>query len=87
MVLPRASKQEYDSWVTLGNPGWGWDDLVPYFKKAETFLPATPDQVLPGVTPKQQSDAAAGLNQYLGFSGPIQVGHSKFSIIPLTFNA
>lgn len=34
MQLDRASAADYDSWEQLGNPGWGWKGLLPYFKKA-----------------------------------------------------
>ncbi|KAH7337844.1 alcohol oxidase [Rhizoctonia solani] len=37
MVFDRASKTEYDAWRTLGNPGWDWNNLLPYMKSAERF--------------------------------------------------
>lgn len=33
MFMPRGSKADYDIWEELGNPGWGWDNLLPYFIK------------------------------------------------------
>lgn len=33
MFFDRGSASDYDAWVQLGNLGWGWDDLLPYFKK------------------------------------------------------
>ncbi|KAK8037316.1 hypothetical protein PG991_000662 [Apiospora marii] len=35
----RGSKADYDAWEALGNPGWGWDGLLPYFRKSSTFAP------------------------------------------------
>lgn len=35
MVYTRGHKWDYDHWASLGNTGWGWDDVLPYFKKAE----------------------------------------------------
>lgn len=35
MAYVRGSKQDYDDWANLGNPGWSWNDLLPYFKKSE----------------------------------------------------
>ncbi len=32
----RGSRVDYDAWRDAGNPGWGWDDLFPYFMKSET---------------------------------------------------
>ena len=32
----RTGAADYDEWASMGNPGWGFDDLLPYFKKAET---------------------------------------------------
>jgi choline dehydrogenase len=32
----RGSASDYDDWETLGNPGWGFDDLLPYFRRAES---------------------------------------------------
>ena len=34
----RGSPADYGEWVALGNPGWGFDDLLPYFKRLETDL-------------------------------------------------
>jgi choline dehydrogenase len=32
---PRGSPADYDEWATLGNPGWGFDDVLPYLKRLE----------------------------------------------------
>ncbi|KAM3065794.1 hypothetical protein ACMFMF_010722 [Clarireedia jacksonii] len=37
MCWTRGGAADYDAWVALGNPGWGWDDMLPYFKKTETY--------------------------------------------------
>lgn len=36
MVYIRGQAQDFDDWRELGNPGWGWNDVLPYFKKSET---------------------------------------------------
>ena len=41
----RGSKADYDAWEALGNPGWGWRGLLPYFRKSTTFIPPTPQAV------------------------------------------
>ena len=33
----RGSAADYDGWESLGNPGWGWSGLLPYFKKVNPF--------------------------------------------------
>jgi choline dehydrogenase-like flavoprotein len=35
MVFDRGSSADYDRWRALGNRGWGWKDLLPYFKKVQ----------------------------------------------------
>jgi choline dehydrogenase len=35
MVYVRGLAQDFDDWLAFGNPGWGWDDVLPYFKKME----------------------------------------------------
>ncbi|KZZ81354.1 GMC oxidoreductase, partial [Oleiphilus sp. HI0133] len=36
MVYIRGHESDYDHWRELGNEGWGFSDLLPFFKKAET---------------------------------------------------
>ncbi|MFN7723970.1 MAG: GMC family oxidoreductase [Rubrivivax sp.] len=35
MIYLRGQPQDYDAWAAAGNPGWGWADVLPYFKRAE----------------------------------------------------
>ncbi len=35
MIYMRGQKSDYDGWRELGNLGWGWDDVLPLFKKTE----------------------------------------------------
>ncbi|KAM0559948.1 hypothetical protein ACHAPJ_003900 [Fusarium lateritium] len=43
MVYDRGSKADYDRWAELGNSGWQWKTLLPFFKKNEKFTPPTAD--------------------------------------------
>ena len=35
MCYIRGQAQDYDHWASLGNPGWGFSDVLPYFKRSE----------------------------------------------------
>lgn len=35
MIYNRGSAADYDALVRLGNPGWGWDDMLPIFRRIE----------------------------------------------------
>lgn len=37
MIYMRGQRQDYDSWRDAGNPGWGWDDVLPVFKSMEDY--------------------------------------------------
>lgn len=35
MVYIRGHRDDYEEWKTAGNPGWGWDDVLPAYKAIE----------------------------------------------------
>ena len=35
MLYIRGHAGDYDEWASLGCPGWGWQDVLPYFQRAE----------------------------------------------------
>nr|WP_069301049.1 GMC family oxidoreductase N-terminal domain-containing protein [Neptunicoccus sediminis] len=46
LLYVRGQAEDFDGWRQLGNEGWGWDDVLPYFKKAESWKgePKSPDR-------------------------------------------
>jgi choline dehydrogenase len=38
MVYSRGQHADFDGWAERGNPGWRYEDVLPYFKKAETRI-------------------------------------------------
>ncbi|KAF3905306.1 hypothetical protein ABW21_db0209573 [Orbilia brochopaga] len=41
MLFDRGAAEDYNNWAALGNPGWDFQGLLPYFKKSTKF--GTPD--------------------------------------------
>jgi choline dehydrogenase len=37
MIYVRGQPEDFDHWSQLGNRGWSWDDVLPVFKKAESW--------------------------------------------------
>jgi choline dehydrogenase len=43
MIYMRGQARDYELWRQMGNPGWAWDDLLPYFKKHQDQWAMDPD--------------------------------------------
>src|SRR3954462_3277814 len=37
MIYVRGQPEDFDHWGQLGNRGWSWDDVLPYFTRAENW--------------------------------------------------
>ena len=35
MIYMRGQARDYDQWRQMGNRGWGWDDVLPYFRRSQ----------------------------------------------------
>jgi choline dehydrogenase len=38
MIYMRGQREDYDQWRQAGNRGWGWDEVLPYFRKSEDYV-------------------------------------------------
>jgi len=43
MLYLRGQVEDYDGWRQTGLTGWGWDDVLPYFKKSEDYVDGPSD--------------------------------------------
>jgi choline dehydrogenase-like flavoprotein len=59
MCYIRGQQADYDHWAAEGNAGWGWNDVLPYFKRSETNERAAP--------------AGSDFAQWHGSAGPLNV--------------
>jgi choline dehydrogenase len=63
MAHVRAHRSSYDDWAAAGATGWGYDDLLPYFRRSETTEGRDPyyrgtDGPMHPMTPRRQPPAA-----------------------------
>ncbi|KAJ5788245.1 Glucose-methanol-choline oxidoreductase [Penicillium paradoxum] len=69
MAWNRGHRKDYDAWAELGNIGWGWDDLLPFFHRSERFHP-------PSAT-HQRHYRSSYDSQANGRDGPVHTTHVK----------
>lgn len=43
LLYVRGQPRDFDQWRQLGNAGWAWDDVLPYFKRSEGWIGPNPD--------------------------------------------
>lgn len=70
MMVSHASRADLDNWEKLGNEGWNFDALQPYYRKSETYNP--PDNI----TAKELGTDIIDPNLH-GSSGPVQTSFPK----------
>ncbi len=94
MVYIRGQKEDYDGWAAAGCTGWGWDDLLPYFKRSENnerggdafHGTGGPLNVADPVDPSPFSHlfvraaAEAGFPRNADFNGPVQEGVGIYQV-------
>ncbi len=94
MLYVRGHQSDYDNWRDLGNNGWGWDDVLPYFRRAENNARGGDDlhgdqgplSVSEQVSPRpiaQDFIKAGEQLQYSNnpdFNGPTQEGFGMFQV-------
>lgn len=57
MVYDRGTASDYDRWRQMGNAGWGWDDVLPWFRKLEDY----------------HGNETGGEDAFHGTGGPVRV--------------
>ena len=62
LVYNRGQSADFDHWASLGNKGWAYRDVLPYFRRTETRAAALTDED----NPEKQS-------QYRGSHGPVHI--------------
>ena len=94
MIYARGHRADYDHWAAQGNPGWGFDDVLPYFKRAENnergadALHGTggPLNVKDLTSPTRfgplfvQAAVQAGYRENHDFNGPDQEGVGMYQV-------
>ena len=94
LVYCRGMPADFDDWREMGNIGWGWDDVRPYFEKSERRVdaaghvsgqgPLDVKDVTPFLHPMRRNwlEAAAelGLPQTEDFNGPHPEGFGCYQV-------
>lgn len=71
MIWNRGNQQSFNAWGDVGNEGWSWDALLPYFKRTETFTPKYYDNIY-GPQPVDPNESIHG------YDGPVQVSYPNY---------
>jgi len=79
MLHIRGQREDYDRWRDAGNPGWGWEDVRPWFEKSELAV-SPPPQAHPLADAFIAAAAEAGFPANDDFNGPRQEGAGYYKL-------
>jgi choline dehydrogenase len=76
MAFMRGHRDNYDEWARGGATGWGYDDLLPYFKRSETAAPGR-DPYYRGTSGPMRVGPASEVNvlSHAYYAAAIEAGH------------
>lgn len=75
----RGSRADYDGWERMGNKGWGWEGMAPYFRKHQCYDPNGE------VHPDPQFMPYAAKEGHHGNDGPIHTSFNDHYEVSLVF--
>ena len=83
-IFIRGQREDFDHWRDdLGCPGWGYDDLLPYFKKLETFEALAEPKRAAHISLHGEPLSGQVDPKYHGTDGPVNVAQPQ-SVNPMT---
>ncbi|HTJ58185.1 MAG TPA: GMC family oxidoreductase N-terminal domain-containing protein [Devosiaceae bacterium] len=82
-IFVRGQREDFDHWRDLGCKGWGYDDLLPYFKKLERFELLADPKSGRHVRLGGQPLAAQVDKKFHGTEGPLNIAPPRI-VNPLT---
>ncbi|MEJ2140728.1 MAG: GMC family oxidoreductase N-terminal domain-containing protein [Gammaproteobacteria bacterium] len=77
LLYVRGQPEDYNRWVELGNPGWTYDEVLPYFKKSEDNSRGADEFHAVG-GPQKQAATEIGIPLNEDYNGSQQEGVSYF---------
>ncbi len=94
MLYVRGRPLDYDLWREQGAPGWGWDDVLPYFLRSEDNVRGPSEfhgsggemRICEQRSPRPldrrliEASAATGIPRIADYNGPEQDGVSMFQV-------
>ena len=95
MVYVRGNHKDFDQWANMGNPGWSYNDVLPYFKKMESWqngannfrggdgplnVSEVSDQLHPLCKNFLSAAEEIGINQNTDMNGEYQEGVGNYQI-------
>ncbi len=94
MIYIRGQREDYDAWARLGNRGWGYDDVLPLFRRSEDqqrgadpfhgtggpLAVSDPRSSFPVVRAFMAAAQEAGLPANGDFNGAMQEGVGPFQL-------
>ena len=94
LLYVRGQTEDYDGWRQMGNPGWGWEDVLPLFKRSEDWelngsdlrgaggpLAVSPTRIArPEIDAWIEAAEAAGYRRNPDYNGANQEGVGLFQL-------
>lgn len=77
MIYLRGDRADFDHWATLGNEGWDWNSVLPYFLRSEDYQYGASEFHAAGGALRVQSQSAPSAMARAFVEGAVSAGHTS----------